>query len=460
MQKDETIGWCYPRKDLSLFFILALTCILLFLTAHSCTSEKTSPKEVSSFSKNQEIKPVNQNQIEPGMDTLAILHSRIITGDGVHVIEDGCVIIEGGLIAAVGKYDEVSIPEGMNTLEAGGMTVLPGLIDAHFHLDQLDSLPTVFLSRGITSLRDPGAWIEAYDGERASQRPLPRLFLTGPHLDMYPPAYPKNSFVLRDPREAEAAVHQFADAGASAIKIYFRSSLEIIQTICSTAHKRGLPVTAHLEITDIYSAINAGVDGIEHITSLATSLIPLPQAEAYKQAILQNNNARRLGRYSMWEQIDPEGPKAVRLSEFLAEKNTFVCPTLGAFEYRPEPDLTDTLRWKAFQNMLQYTKKLKDVGVNIVVGSHSWVRYSKYGWAYHHEMELLQALGMTPQEIIRAATLDNARFLGVADKIGTLAPGKVADLILIEGDPLKGIEALRQIRKVMQAGEFLELANL
>jgi imidazolonepropionase-like amidohydrolase len=435
------------------FFFGISICLISLLSA--CTSESNGEQEGDPSIQEAAIRPVNLAAITPGADTLAILHPRIITGDGRTVIEDGAVMITGDRISAAGPFSEISIPEGVETLDATGATLLPGLIDAHFHLNRMDSLASLFLRNGVTSLRDPGAWIADYDPERASGLPLPRLYLTGPHIDMFPPAYPTNSFVVRDGQETAAAVRQFAERGASAIKIYFKSSLEVIQAACRTAHEIGIPVTAHLEITDIYDAVGAGIDGIEHITSVGYNLVSPQEAEAYKQAILEDTDARREGRYRMWEHIDPTASEATRLGRFLAEQGTFLCPTLDAFEYQPGPDGVDSMRLTAFHNMLRYTKQLHELGVPIVVGSHGWVRYAAKNWSFHHEMELLERAGLPPLAIIHGGTLLNARFLGIEDQLGSIEPGKLADLVLVEGNPLEGIAAMRQIRNVMLGGRWV-----
>lgn len=314
--------------------------VCLLLTSLSCSTGNNTD---TSTQEKVEIRAVNESTIVSGTGTKAFLHCRVIVGDGTTVIEDGCVVVSNSTIGAVGKFGEVTVPDGAEAIEASGMTLLPGFIDAHFHLNRLDSLPALFLKNGITSMRDPGAWIEDYDAVRATGVALPRLYLTGPHIDMSSPAYPENSFVVRDISEAKMAVDKFANQGASAIKIYFRCSQEIIRAVCAAADARGIPVTAHLEMSDIYGAVAAGLDGIEHITSLGTNLVPAPQAEAYKQQILQDNNARRQGRYDMWQTIDPNGEPAEKLGSFLAQREVFVCPTLGAFEYQPSGNDLDTL---------------------------------------------------------------------------------------------------------------------
>lgn len=109
--------------------------------------------------------------------------------------------------------------------------------------------------------------------------------------------------------------------------------------------------------------------------------------------------------------------------------------------------------------MTAYTKKLHDLGVSVVVGSHSRVKYAETGWAFHHEMELFEKLGMEPLEIIKAATLDNANFFGIQDRLGTIQKNKRADFILVEGNPLEGIVSLRKIRRVMLSGAWVEREN-
>src|SRR6185436_17940171 len=195
-----------------------------------------------------------------------------------------------------------------------------------------DPLPALYLTHGITSLRDPGQWTEAYDVARKGPAPVPRLFLCGPHLDSPPPAYPTDSYIVRDAEETRNAVNRFADEGASAIKVYFRLPLALIRVAVETAHARGLPVTSHLEVVDARDAIRAGVDGVEHATSFGTALLPLRDAEKYRQAVLADNSARREGRYQVWNAIDLDGPLGRSLLNLIVTHGTFVSPTLAVFE--------------------------------------------------------------------------------------------------------------------------------
>src|SRR5262245_8700025 len=190
------------------------------------------------------MREVNEVAKPAADQTIAIVGATLIDGRGGSPVRDAVVIVRGEKITAAGARGMVTIPKSAALLEANGLTLLPGFIDAHFHLDGDEGLPSLFLSHGVTSARDPGAWIEAYDGVRQSDLPLPRLFLAGPHLDNAPPAYPNDAFIVRDAEETRLAVNRLVDQGASVIKVYFRLPLGLIRVAVETAHARAVPLTA------------------------------------------------------------------------------------------------------------------------------------------------------------------------------------------------------------------------
>lgn len=407
------------------------------------------------FAQTAGIKPVNEAELLSGKKTIAIINVNLIDGRGGNPIPNGCVLIRGSKILDAGSMGIIKVPENAEVINGKGMSVLPGLIDSHFHLDRTKDLPALFLQHGVTSLRDPGAWIEAYAEERKSGATLPRLYLTGPHLDGSPPAYPYDAYVVRDHEEAIKQVNDLANEGATAIKIYFRVPPGTIKAITDAAHKRGLPVTAHLEITEAIQAINAGLDGIEHITSFGLTLSPKRDAEKYRQAMLADNNFRKQGRYNTWASLNINSKIADSLTRFLVKKGTFVSPTLGAFEYQAGTEITDSIKLKGFQTMKMLTAKFKKAGVNLAMGSHSMIPYAEKGWAFQREMELWVESGIKTSEVIHAATLVNARFFRIADQLGSIEKGKLADLIIVNGNPLEDIKVMRNIEKVMLNGVFI-----
>ncbi len=386
---------------------------------------------------------------------VAITGATLIDGRGGQPVPDAVVLIRGERIVAAGRRSSVRVPAGAEIVEAGGLTLLPGLIDAHFHIDGDDPLPALFLTHGVTSIRDPGQWIEAYDAARAASAPVPRLFMMGPHLDSPPPAYPADSHVVRDAEEARVAVNRLVDGGASGIKVYFRLPLGLIKVVAETAHARGVPVTSHLEIVDAGDAIRAGVDGVEHVTSFGTALLPLREAEKYRQAVLADNNARREGRYQVWDKIDLNSQRATALLDLIVWRKTFVSPTLAVFERRAGDKETSEMHVNGFRKMMAFVGQARRAGAHIVVGSHSDVPHAERGWAYQRELELLVESGLTPMQAIVAGTMENARFFHAADRLGSVEVGKLADLVLVEGDPSKEIAAMRRVRRVMLNGKWV-----
>lgn len=430
-----------------------ITCQLALIAAIcSCSKHANSPT-----GKPAQIREINQKEIISKKAIIAITGATIVDGTGGTPIENGCVLITDGVISAVGNKADIEVPANAQVVNADGLTLLPGFIDSHFHLDGVHGLPAQFLQNGVTSLRDPGAWIEAYHDERKDSKPIPRLFLAGPHIDMFPPAYPRDAFVVRDADEAVREVNHLIDQGASVIKVYFRLPPAIIRAVCKAAHARGIPVTAHLETTEAREAIEAGLDGIEHITSFGLTLVPQREGEKYRQMVLADNNARKQGRYEVWKNIAPDSPVTDSLGIFLKDKGTFVSPTLGAFEYQATVGQPlDTARLEGFIKMKKVTGRLHRAGARIVVGSHSMIPYAETGWAFQREMELLVLSGLLPAEVITAATLQNARFFQVDDRLGSIEKGKQADLILIKGDPLKNISATRNVSRVMLNGVWVK----
>jgi imidazolonepropionase-like amidohydrolase len=431
------------RKNLCCFSLLALALVTAQVAVAQPQTARRSLREVNAVARPDAARAV------------AIVGATLIDGRGGEPVRDAVVVVRGEKIVAAGPRAAVKVPASAEVFDAKGLTLLPGLIDAHFHLDGDGTLPALFLTHGVTSVRDPGQWIEAYDAVRKSDALIPRLFLAGPHLDTPPPAYPADSFIVRDADETRDAVNRFVDQGASVIKVYFRLPLGLTKVAVETAHARGVPVTAHLEIVDARDAIRAGVDGVEHITSFGTALMPTREAEKYRQAVLADNDARREGRYQVWSEIDLNSPRVRSLVELIAARGTFLSPTLAVFERRDGDRNTTAMHVRGFKQMLAFVGQAKRAGARVVVGSHSAVPHAARGWAYQREMELLVESGLTPMETIVAATMENARFFRIADRLGSVEAGKLADLVLVEGDPRTDISALRRVRRVMLNGRWV-----
>src|SRR6266404_693558 len=435
------------KKSISLSLLVSLIGLASGVLAQHRQGETA---RVSKF-----LHEINQVGRPDANRVIAIVGATLIDGRGGAPVLDAAVVVRGERIVAVGRRASVNIPAGAEVVDAKGLTLVPGLIDSHFHIDGDDPLPALYLTHGITSVRDPGQWTEAYDVARKGPAPVPRLFLCGPHLDSPPAAYPKDSFIVRDAEETRLAVNRFADEGASAIKVYFRLPLALIRVATETAHARGLPVTSHLEIVDATDTIRAGVDGVEHATSFGTALLPLRDAEKYRQAVLADNNARVEGRYQVWNAIDLDSTRATAVFKLIVERGTVVSPTLAVFERQPGDKGTTEMHVNAFKKMEVFVGHAFRAGAHVVVGSHSDVPHAKRGWAYQRELELLVDSGLTPMQAIVAGTLENARYFRASDRLGSIEPGKLADLVLVEGNPLSHISDMRRLKRVMLNGEWV-----
>jgi imidazolonepropionase-like amidohydrolase len=401
--------------------------------------------------------------------SLVLDNVRVIDGSGAPPIERARIVIESGRIARIGPSSTVAAPPQAETLDLTGHTIVPGLIDLHFHIENDPRLALRQLSNGVTAFRDPGQWNEKFEALRATiaadHLAGPRIFTTGPHIDGEHPAYPADSVVARDPEEARRLAERNVRQGATALKIYFRLPFASAKAVIDVCQARGIPCTAHLEILDAGELITAGLHGIEHITSLGMSLTAQSEAEAYRQAVLADNDARRDGRYRMFARLDLESPQAKALYRVLQERRPWIDPTLAVFERRadrPQPDTSPEMAKSGvagFAKMEQLTRRVGAEGARLVMGGHSTVPFAGRGEAPWRELELLVDSGLTPLEAIAAATTTAAAFLYRSDQLGALRSGLAADLVVLRADPSRDISAIRTVDRVMVAGEWIDVAR-
>jgi imidazolonepropionase-like amidohydrolase len=411
---------------------------------------------------------------------LVLDNVRVIDGTGVAPIERGRIVIEADRIAAVGPAEKVSAPADAETIDLTGRTVVPGLIDLHFHIENDPKLALRQLSHGVTAFRDPGQWEEKFIELRrmiaADQLPGPRIFTAGPHIDGERPAYPADAVVARDPDEARRLAERNIERGASALKIYFRLPLASARAVIQVCQMRRVPCTAHLEVLDARDLLAAGLHGLEHITSLGMSLLPRMEAEAYRQSVLADNDARRDGRYRLFAKVDLNGSEAQALYAVLGARQPWLDATLAVFERRANPPSPRrgsggtsrprgtkpelmTVMVEGFEKMKQLTRRASQEGARLVMGGHSTVPFAARGEAPWRELELLVESGLSPLEAITAATGTAADFLYRSDQLGRLRPGLQADVVVLRDDPMRDMSAIRTVERVMVAGTWVDVAR-
>jgi imidazolonepropionase-like amidohydrolase len=421
--------------------------------------------------------------LESAQTRLLVLDNvRIVDGGGGPPIENGRIVIDRDHIVRAGPAAAIGMPAGAGTVDLSGRTVIPGLIDSHFHIEKDPKLALRQLSHGVTAFRDPGQWDENFEELRrmiaADGIPGPRIFTTGPHIDGEGPAYPADSVVARDAEEARRHAELSVQRGASALKIYYRLPFAAAKAVIDVCLARRIPCTAHLELLDARELIAAGLHGLEHVTSLGISLVSRREAEAYRQAVLKNNDARRDGRYRLFSGVDLDGPQARALYAVLRERKPFLDATLAVFERRlsassvspsasPAPGVAGLeaklglmpVEVSGFLKMTLLTRRAATEGARVVVGGHTEVPFAGRGEAPWREMELLVESGFTPLEAISAATSTAAAFLYRGHQLGSLRAGFAADLVVLRGQPDRDVSAIRTVDRVMVAGRWIDTSK-
>lgn len=389
---------------------------------------------------------------------------RLWDGSSASAREGAAVLVRDGRIVAVVPADEVPAFEefrGVPVSSFRGCTILPGLIDAHTHLAPW-MLPA-FLSAGVTTVRDTGGRVDVLvalrEAARTSPARSPRVLGTGPVLDGPTARWTGIGRAHADATAIVASVHELADAGVDAIKLYTDVTADQMRAATTAAHGRGLPVLAHLGPAGTVAARHAGVDEIEHLSGIVPTILP-PGAATDEVAL---SAAAAIPWHCttlvVWDRLarsrDPVFASDAR--------NSWVHPDIRAawlrFPHRALDTATTTGRQAAVVAMKRIVRPLLERGARILTGTDTPWPWLVPGWSLHDELALLQDAGVTRLEVLRAATSAAAAALG-RDDLGRIAPGATADLLVVEGDPVLRLPDLARIRHVVRDGCDVDLAGL
>jgi imidazolonepropionase-like amidohydrolase len=425
----------------------------------------------------------------PKGDVIALEGATLIDGAGGAPRNDAVIIIRNGHIEAVARVNEIAIPRGARRIDLVGKTIIPGLIDAHAHVERWAALR--YLVWGVTTVRDLHG---TTDSALALKRDLnlgavlgPRMFTAGAMIDGVPPTYPDAAGVV-GATEARRAVDQRAVAAVDYLKTYTKITPALLRPLLNEAKTLRLPVAAHLGKTDALTAARAGVVSIEHMAGVvqAAARNPGPYLRAH-DLFLAGWTMEEQG----WAALDSAA--VARTARALAGTQVTIVPTLILHEMlsrldnpilltRPGmddvPDDAASVRsvasllrragWRprdfdAFRRSRarqdQFVREFTRAGGAIATGSDAANQLLIPGFSLHEEMALLVAAGLTPIEAITAATRRGGQLLS-ADSLGLATPGKVADLVVLNANPLHNIAATRDIAWVMSRGRILRPDSL
>jgi imidazolonepropionase-like amidohydrolase len=365
-----------------------------------------------------------------GSRALALVNGTLIDGTGAEPLPDAAVVIREGRIVVVGSRTSVTIPRGAKVIDVHGGTILPGFFNAHVHGSRDLAHLKVWAQAGVTTVRDLGDWppeeVFAFRSKAAKDPHNARIAAAGPFITA-PGGYPiavfeSQAITASTPDEARQAAERLLDQGADIIKIGLESgaiftkwqlpmlSPEAVQAIVEVAHGRGTLVVAHLSVSkDLKLAIDLGVDDVAH---MVTDLLP------------EELMAQMVARGMYWE------------------------PTLELWK-----GVGQGLDRLVVENLRRYVA----AGGKVALGTD----YEGYTTPFQlgmptKEMGWMLEAGMTPMQVIVAATQNTAHVCNMAKDLGTLEAGKVADVLVVQGDPLEDIHALEKVGWVIHNGVVIK----
>jgi hypothetical protein len=421
-------------------------------------------------------------------------HVRVIDGTGAAAKEDQAVVVANGKIQSIGPSAAVQIPQGATSLDRTGYTVIPGLVGMHDHLYYTDSItvqraggrepglfiaeipytgPRLYLAAGVTTMRTTGS-VEPYTDLKVKNRidanlmPGPSIDATAPYLEGAPTQFAQ-MHELTGPDDAKLLVEYWAGQGMTSYKAYMHITREELGAAIAAAHARKMKLTGHLCSVTWPEAVALGIDNLEHGPVFAdTEFVADKKPDVCPPA----------GSAS-WTKQDVNGLAVQELIRNLVAHHVAVTSTLPVFECgvpgRPKLQrrMLEAMSAEAAQSyltaragvtldspMTSLLRKEMDFEVaffkagGLLLGGPDPTGNGGVlpGFGDQREIELLVEAGLTPPEAIHVGTENGAVYLGRQERIGTLAPGKQADMVLIKGDPSKNIDDIENVETVFKAG--------
>ena len=464
--------------------------LLMLLASWSLATAQTLSPEVKEF-------------VKVDAPVVALEHVRVIDGTGGPAREDQTVILATGKIESIADASSASVPKNAQILGLQGYTIIPGLVGMHDHMfypmgngvygEMAYSCPRLYLAGGVTTIRTTGS-LEPYTDLEMKQKidagemPGPKIHVTGPYLEG------KGSWVLQahkltGPEDAAKTVNFWLDQGVDNFKGYnFLTRAELAAAI-KAAHARGAKVTAHLCSIGFREAAALGIDDLEHGLLVDTEFFPQKKPDQCPEL------RDELDRYG---KIDVKSGPVHDMILDLVQYHVALTSTLPVFEmgmpgrptmqnrlldlltaearssvlankHRGEDPAsirkrygTEASPWPAaFKKEMEFEREFVKAGGLLLAGlDPTGMGGIVAGFGDQREVELLVEEGFSPVEAIHIATYNGAQYLGDANKIGTIAAGKQADLVVIKGDPSQKIEDIENVEIVFKDGVGYDSAKL
>ncbi len=423
---------------------------------------------------------------------VAITHALVIDGNAGPVLTDQTIVIENGRITAVGPASSVNIPNGAEVIDASGHSVMPGIIGLHDHTfygappgrrAQLNfSAPRLYLGAGVTTIRTAGSF-STYSELNIKHEidhgrvPGPRMHVTGPYISG--PGDSPHRALVSTPEDARRTVAYWADEGVTWMKAYVRIRRRELGAAIDEAHKRGLKFTGHLCSVTFKEAVELGIDNLEHGLLTATDLDPEKEPDVCPggardrialtdvnsravqeifQAMIENDVALTSTLAVYEPNVPNRGASDQRVFEVMAPEIRD-----GYMRIRRQIDNAEQMKvWGKFlENAMAFELAFYKAGGLLAAGvDPTGVGGTLPGFGDQLNFELLIEAGFSPGEAVQVMTANGAKVLGVDHELGTIEPGKLADLLLIDGDIAANPSDIRKLTIVFKDGVGYDSAKL
>jgi len=437
--------------------------------------------------------PDRQQFIRTEAPLIALTHVRVIDGTGAPAKDDQTIVISEGKIQSVEPSATAKIPANAQTMDLNGYTVMPGLVGMHDHMffpmggsppmysNMGSSFPRLYLANGVTTIRTTGSVAPYTDIEikkliDAGRMIGPKMHITGPYLEG------KGSFTpvmhtLADANDARKLVNYWADQGATSFKAYMNITRDELRAAVEEAHKRGLKVTGHLCSIGYKEAAEIGIDDLEHGLFADSEFVANKQPDQCPPGVNASLRQLDLNSAAVQETIKVLVAKNVAITSTLPVFEAGSAPLsqsgIGAASALLNPRVLNVMSTDARVRYLQARARVSSQGDFVALLKKAMEFERAFvqagglliagldptgnggivaGFGDLREVELLVEAGFTPVEAIKIATLNGAKFLGEDARIGSIAPGKQADLMIVKGNPATTISDIEKVEIVFKDG--------
>lgn len=410
-------------------------------------------------------------------EAVAIKNTNVLDVANGKLIKGQTVIIEGGKISVIGKAKKVKVPPTATIIDGANKTLMPGLWDNHIHYDITQGL--YHLAAGVTNVKDMGNSLDLPETKKQVDEGTllgPEISVMSGFIDFAGPFAGPTGKIVNTLDEGLAGVDYFADRGYQQVKLYSSIPVDWVKPLAERAHQKNLKVVGHIpSFMTAERAVRDGYDQVIHMNMVMLNFLG------------DTLDTRSMGRFTKVGErarnVDINGAQVKQFIALLKEKNIVVDPTIGIFEqmfinkpgklangyssiismfpaefrrsfyYGGLPHARDheTEYTASLDKMIAMIKLLHQNGITIVPGTDDFP-----GFALHRELELYAQAGLSNAEVLRAATLTSAKVAGKDNEVGTVEIGKKANLILVDGDPLKNISDVRRVELTIKDGNLFE----